>query len=225
LELCLTNTKNNIYRRPPAAGGRSRNLVVFLHGYGADGKDLIDLANPFAMAMPNASFISPDAPNPCAMSPSGREWFPIDEIPTGAIEASESLLDLIQAEAQNVELSFKEVILIGFSQGAMMSMQCLLINEYQFGAIIGFSGALRIENIEAANNQIIKGKHIYANTPVLLVHGEQDEVVPFQSLMNSKNLLNQVGFDVKTLSRPNLGHGIDPDGISAGMELLKKLIN
>ena len=221
----MTNTKNNVYRRPPAAGGKSRNLVVFLHGYGADGKDLIDLANPFAMAMPNASFISPDAPNPCAMSPSGREWFPIDQIPTGAITASESLLNLIQAEANSLDLSFKEVILIGFSQGAMMSMQCLLINEYQFGAIIGYSGALRIENIEAANNQIIKGKHIYANTPVLLVHGEQDEVVPFQSLMNSKSLLNQVGFDVKTLSRPNLGHGIDPEGISAGMELLKKIIN
>jgi len=221
----LTNIENNIYRRLPAAGGKSSNLVIFLHGYGADGKDLIDLANPFAMAMPNASFISPDAPNPCAMSPSGREWFPIDQIPTGAIKASESLLDLIEVEAQNVGLSFKEVILIGFSQGAMMSMQCLLINKYQFGAIIGFSGALRIENIEAANNQIIKGKHVFAATPVLLVHGEQDEVVPFESLMNSKNLLNQVGFEVKTLSRPNLGHGIDPEGISAGMELLKKLIN
>ena len=221
----MTNIENNIYRRPPVAGGKSSNLVVFLHGYGADGKDLIDLANPFAMAMPNASFISPDAPNPCAMSPSGREWFPIDQIPTGAIKASESLLDLIEAEVQNLGLSFKEVILIGFSQGAMMSMQCLLINKYQFGAIIGFSGALRTENIEAANNQIIKGKHVFASTPVLLVHGEQDEVVPFESLMNSKNLLNQVGFDVKTLSRPNLGHGIDPEGISAGMELLKKLIN
>jgi len=66
---------------------------------------------------------------------------------------------------------------------------------------------------------------LFAGTPVLLVHGEQDEVVPFESLVNSKNLLNQVGFDVKTLSRPNLGHGIDPEGISAGMELLKKLIN
>jgi len=221
----LSNIENNIHRRPPAAGGKSSNLVVFLHGYGADGKDLIDLANPFAMAMPNASFISPDAPNLCAMSPSGREWFPIDQIPTGAIKASESLLDLIEAEAQNLGLSFKEVILIGFSQGAMMSMQCLLINKYQFGAIIGFSGALRIENIEAANNQIIQGKHVFADTPVLLVHGEKDEVVPFESLMNSKNLLNQVGFDVKTLSRPNLGHGIDPEGISAGMEVLKKLIN
>ena len=217
----MSNTKNNIYRRPPAAGGISNKLVVFLHGYGADGKDLIDLANPFSMAMPNATFISPDAPHPCTMSPSGREWFPIDQIPTGAIKASENLISLIQDEAKSLNLSFKDVILIGFSQGAMMSLQCLLINKQQFSAIIGYSGALREENVEAAHNQIINGKHNFANTPVLLIHGEKDEVVPFQSLISSKNLLNNIGFNIQTLSRPNLGHGIDPEGISAGMELLK----
>jgi phospholipase/carboxylesterase len=221
MEVCVSNTKNNIYRRPPAAGGISNKLVVFLHGYGADGKDLIDLANPFSMAMPNATFISPDAPHPCTMSPSGREWFPIDQIPTGAIKASENLISLIQDEAKSLNLSFKDVILIGFSQGAMMSLQCLLINNQQFSAIIGYSGALREENVEAAHNQIINGKHNFANTPVLLIHGEKDEVVPFQSLINSKNLLNNIGFNIQTLSRPNLGHGIDPEGISAGMELLK----
>tara|TARA_B110000858_G_scaffold186246_1_gene229207 strand:- start:1310 stop:1984 length:675 start_codon:yes stop_codon:yes gene_type:complete len=221
MEVCVSNTKNNIYRRPPAAGGISNKLVVFLHGYGADGKDLIDLANPFSMAMPNATFISPDAPHPCTMSPSGREWFPIDQIPTGAIKASENLISLIQNEAKSLNLSFKDVILIGFSQGAMMSLQCLLINNQQFSAIIGYSGALREENVEAAHNQIINGKHNFANTPVLLIHGEKDEVVPFQSLISSKNLLNNIGFNIQTLSRPNLGHGIDPEGISAGMELLK----
>jgi phospholipase/carboxylesterase len=221
MEVCVSNTKNYIYRRPPAAGGISNKLVVFLHGYGADGKDLIDLANPFSMAMPNATFISPDAPHPCTMSPSGREWFPIDQIPTGAIKASENLISLIQNEAKSLNLSFKDVILIGFSQGAMMSLQCLLINNQQFSAIIGYSGALREENVEAAHNQIINGKHNFANTPVLLIHGEKDEVVPFQSLISSKNLLNNIGFNIQTLSRPNLGHGIDPEGISAGMELLK----
>ena len=85
----------NIYRQNPAAGGNANKLVVFLHGYGADGKDLIDLANPFGMALPNASFISPDAPHPCAMSPQGRQWFPIEEIPKGAIKASLGLLELI----------------------------------------------------------------------------------------------------------------------------------
>ena len=212
-----------IYRQIPAAGGNANKLVVFLHGYGADGKDLIDLAKPFGMALPNASFISPDAPHPCAMSPQGRQWFPIEEIPMGAIKASLGLLDLIQNEAKKLSLTFKDVILIGFSQGAMMSMQCLLINNEQLGAIIGYSGALKKENIDAANDLILNGKHKYSDTPVLLVHGEQDEVVPFQSLEKSKYLLNKIGFNVQTLSRQNLAHGIDPEGISKGMEFLKSL--
>ena len=214
---------DNIYRHKPAAGGLSSHLVVFLHGYGADGKDLIDLANPFAMALPNATFISPDAPNPCAMSPQGRQWFPIEEIPNGAIKASDSLLNLIQKEAEDLDLTFKDVVLIGFSQGAMMSMQCLLLNKFQLGAIIGYSGALRDENIEAASSLIIDGKHKFSDTPILLVHGEEDEVVPFQSLQKSKSLLDSVGFNVETLSRPKLGHGIDPEGISRGMDMLKQL--
>ena len=214
---------DNIYRHKPAAGGLSSHLVVFLHGYGADGKDLIDLAKPFGMALPNASFISPDAPHPCAMSPQGRQWFPIEEIPMGAIKASLDLLDLIQNEAKKLSLTFKDVILIGFSQGAMMSMQCLLINHEQLGAIIGYSGTLKEENLDAANDQIVNGKHKFSDTPVLLVHGEQDEVVPFQSLEKSKNLLNKIGFNIQTLSRKNLAHGIDPEGISRGMEFLKSL--
>ena len=213
----------NIYRQNPAAGGNANKLVVFLHGYGADGKDLIDLANPFGMALPNAAFISPDAPYPCAMSPQGRQWFPIEEIPNGAISASLGLLDLIENEAKKLNLTFKDVILIGFSQGAMMSMQCLLINHEQLGAIIGYSGALREENIEAANDQILNGKHKFADTPILLVHGEKDEIVPIQSLERSKILLNKIGFNVQTLSRQNLAHGIDPEGISKGMEFLKSL--
>ena len=213
----------NIYRQNPAAGGNANKLVVFLHGYGADGKDLIDLANPFGMALPNASFISPDAPHPCAMSPQGRQWFPIEEIPKGAIKASLGLLGLIDYEAKKLNLTFKDVILIGFSQGAMMSMQCLLINNEQLGAIIGYSGALKEENIDAADDQILNGKHKYSDTPILLVHGEQDEVVPFQSLEKSKYLLNKIGFNVQTLSRQDLAHGIDPEGISKGMEFLKSL--
>ena len=213
----------NIYRQAPAAGGNPSKLVIFLHGYGADGKDLIDLANPFSMALPNATFISPDAPFPCAMSPQGRQWFAIEEIPMGAIQASNNLLSLIEKEAMSVGLNFKDVILIGFSQGAMMAMQCLLISKHQLAGIIGYSGALRLENVQAAKDNIIDDKHKFFSTPVLLVHGEQDEVVPFISLEKSKLLLDQVGFDTNIFARPNLGHGIDPDGISKGMEMLKKL--
>ena len=218
------NNNTNIYRRQPAAGGKASNLVVFLHGYGADGKDLIDLANPFSMAMPNACFISPDAPNPCAMSPQGRQWFPIEEIPNGAIKASESLLNLIKKEFEDLNLTFRDVVLIGFSQGAMMSMQCLLLNKFQLGAVIGYSGALRDENIEAASSQIIDGKHKFSDTPILLIHGEQDEVVPFQSLQQSKSLLDNIGFNVEILSRPKHGHAIAHEGVRRGMEMLKQLI-
>ena len=104
-----------------------------------------------------------------------------------------------------------------------MSMQCLLISQHQLAGIIGYSGALRIENVNAAKDNIINGKHRFSSTPVLLVHGEQDEVVPFSSLEKSKLLLNEVGFDTDTFARTNLGHGIDPEGISKGMEMLKKL--
>ena len=82
---------------------------------------------------------------------------------------------------------------------------------------------MREENVKAAKNQIFNGKHKFSDTPILLVHGEQDDVVPFQSLEISKNLLTKIGFDVQTLSRQNLAHGIDPEGISRGMEFLKLL--
>ena len=133
------------------------------------------------------------------------------------------MLDLIENEVKKLNLTFKDVILIGFSQGAMMSMQCLLINDKKLGAIIGYSGALRQENIDAANHHILGGKHKFSDTPILLVHGQQDEVVPFQSLERSKNILNKIGFNVQTFSRPNLAHGIDPEGISKGMQFLKAL--
>ena len=82
---------------------------------------------------------------------------------------------------------------------------------------------MRDENIDAADDQIVDGKHKFSDTPILLVHGEQDEVVPFKSLEFSKTLLNKIGFNVQTLSRQNLAHGIDPEGISKGMEFLKSL--
>ena len=116
---------NKIYRQNPPAGGNANKLVVFLHGYGADGKDLIDLANPFGMALPNASFISPDAPYPCAMSPQGRQWFPIEEIPKGAIKASEGLLDLVKNfKLKDHSLKKGDIILFG-SVGAGMNINAI----------------------------------------------------------------------------------------------------
>ena len=215
--------KRKIHRKGPVSGSNAKNAVFFLHGYGADGADLFDLHKPFSMVMPNAEFISPDAPHDCAMSTIGKEWFPIEKIPFGAAEASKDLLIFLETECKSLSISLEQIVLIGFSQGAMMSLQTLLISPKKFRAIIAFSGRLSVENINLSESNIENGKHKNHETPILLVHGEKDEVVHFDSLKITKDLLTNIGFNVKKLSRPDLGHGIDPDGVSAGMEFLKQI--
>ena len=212
-----------IHRKEPVSGSKAQNAVFFLHGYGADGADLFDLSNPFSMVMPNAAFISPDAPYDCAMSPIGKEWFPIEKIPSGAFESSKDFLKFIENECKSMSISLEQTVLIGFSQGAMMSLQTLLISPKRFAAIIAFSGGLSSENLQMSENFFEDGKHKNCKTPILLVHGEQDDVVPFSSLKITEDLLCNIGFNVEKLSRPGLGHGIDPDGISAGMNFLKQI--
>ena len=216
--------ERKIHTKSPTANISPKQIVFLLHGYGADGADLIDLSTPFSMCLPYAKFISPDAPFDCKMSPTGKEWFPIEEIPEGAINASKELLNLIKNECDKENLKFENVLLIGFSQGAMMSIQSLLLSDYNFLGIIGYSGGTSLENINASRHLIDKNTHKNSSTPVLLVHGEEDDIVPFSSLDNAKKLLTEVGFDVKTVNRPGLAHGIDPDGISAGMEFVKNII-
>ncbi len=106
-----------------------------------------------------------------------------------------------------------------------MSIQSLLLSKNNFLGIIGYSGGTSPENINASKHLINENIHKNSSTPVLLVHGEEDDIVPFSSLENAKKLLIGIGFDVKTVNRPGLGHGIDPDGISAGMEFVKKIVN
>ena len=216
--------ERKIHTKSPTVDISPKQIVFLLHGYGADGADLIDLSSPFSMVLPYAKFISPDAPFDCKMSPTGKEWFPLEEIPKGAINASNELLDLIKNECHKENLKFENVLLIGFSQGAMMSIQSLLLSDYNFLGIIGYSGGTSLENINASRHLIDKNTHKNFLTPILLVHGEEDDIVPFSSLDNAKKLLTEVGFDVKTVNRPGLAHGIDPDGISAGMEFVKNII-
>ena len=217
--------ERKIHIKSPVAGTSPKQIVFLLHGYGADGADLIDLSSPFSMVLPYAKFISPDAPFDCKMSPMGKEWFPIEEIPNGAIKASHELLSLIKQECDKENLKFENVLLIGFSQGAMMSIQSLLLSKHNFFGIIGYSGRTSQENIDASRDSIVKNIHKNSTTPILLVHGEEDDIVPFSSLENAKNLLIGIGFEVKAVNRPGLGHGIDTDGFSAGMEFVKKIIN
>jgi len=205
--------------RKPSSGGAPRQLVVLLHGLGADGNDLIGLAPYWAPLLPDAEFISPHAPFPCDMAPFGRQWFSLqDRSPESilaGVRASASMLDGFLDEALAASgLDGGQLALVGFSQGTMMSLYVGLRRAVAPAAILGFSGALVGADILA--------QEIRARPPVLLVHGDADEVVPPQALPAAVRALRASGVAVEALTRPNLGHGIDEEGLKRGGAFLHR---
>ena len=208
----------------PAASGNADSLVILLHGYGADGNDLIGLSQPLAGVLPSTAFVSPNAPEPSAAAPMGRQWFPIPYIDgsseTAMLEglgrAKAALNAFIDTQIAETGLSANRIALLGFSQGTMMSLEVGLRREEQLAGIVGFSG--RLLRAEALTSEI-KSK-----PPVLLVHGDADEVVPPQSLDDAKTALTTQGISVEAHSRPGLGHGIDNEGLGLAAEFLLKAL-
>ncbi|NQV20092.1 MAG: phospholipase, partial [Rhodospirillales bacterium] len=134
-------------RVEPKSGDAPEHLIVLVHGYGADGNDLIGLAGPWAQAMPKVAFVAPDGPDPCGMSPVGRQWFPLtnmnaEERRDGVRQAAPILNTFIDRELVRYGLSDRELALVGFSQGTMMSLHIGLRRAQAPAAIIGFSGML-----------------------------------------------------------------------------------
>lgn len=206
--------------RRPAKSGTSNSLVIFLHGYGADGNDLIGLADPLSSILTDTEFVSPNAPEPCAMSPSGRQWFPIsyldgsseEAMMAGYQRAMDSLNAFIDAEITRTGFTADRIALVGFSQGTMMSLAIGPRRENPLAAIVGFSGRL-IEPEKLA-------AEIKSRPPVLLIHGDADEVVPPSSLEDAANALVALDIPVSAAMRPGLGHGIDERGLVAAAQFL-----
>jgi len=203
----------------PANGKTPRQLVVLLHGLGADGSDLIGLAPHWAALLPDAAFLSPDAPYPLDMGPFGRQWFSLqDRSPESMLagaRAAAPILDAFLDEALAArELAPGQLALIGFSQGAMMALHVGLRRAAAPAAIIAYSGALVGAPTLASE--------IRERPPVLLVHGDADEVVPVRALTQAAQALEAAGVAVERLLRPGLGHGIDEEGLSRGGAFLKK---
>ena len=197
----------------PARGGIASSLIFILHGWGADGADLADLAYPISLRLPGAAFFVPNAPEPCSMNPAGRQWFEIDDREHGPVKAAPIIEAAMGAASKELDLPLSAMVLCGFSQGGMMSLHCGLHMADKPAAIVSFSGALLLhENLQPA------GKTTYPL--VQLVHGTADAVVPFQLMQAAAEVLRAKGIEVDTVARPNLGHGIDPDGLSSAIDFL-----
>lgn len=206
---------------PPHAGGKPKSLVVLLHGLGADGNDLIGLAPYWAPLLPHTEFLSPNAPYPCDMAPYGRQWFSLQdrspEMIVAGVRATAPILDAFLDEAMESRgLAPAETALVGFSQGTMMSLHVGLRREKPLAGIVAYSGALRTGESLAAE--------LRSKPPILLVHGEADPVVPFQSLAAAASALKALGVPVETLTRPGLGHSIDEEGLHAGGRFLHRVL-
>ncbi len=206
----------------PASKGTARQLVVLCHGVGADGHDLIDLAPAWAHALPDAVFVAPDAPFPYEGAPHGRQWFSLaDRTPAmllaGARAAAPALLAYIDAELSRLDLPTDAVAIMGFSQGAMMALHAGLRRPVPPRGILAYSGAL-LDTPELERECV-------GHPPVLLVHGEVDNVVPFERAVASEAALRRLGLPLQTLWCPGVEHAIDEAGLATGALFLQRVFS
>jgi len=204
--------------------GPARQLVVFVHGYGADGNDLIEIGKAWQDMLPQAAFVSPHAPRPCGQAPMGREWFPLtfrnpDERWSGVNMAAPGLVQFIDAELARHQLPPSALALVGFSQGTMMALHVGLRRAVAPAAIVGYSGMFVLKD-----DSDIEGyaPQIRVRPPVLLVHGDRDDLIPAQALFLSAQGLAALEVPVEWHLSQGIGHGIDGEGLRHGGEFLAR---
>ena len=209
-------------RREPVSGDL-RSAVVFLHGYGANGADLLGLADVLGEHLPDTMFIAPDAPEACAGAPMGFQWFPIpwidgsseEESRQGLDRASDDLNAFLDGVMVDYDLLPEQVMIFGFSQGTMMSLHVAPRREDAVAGICAFSGRLLEPELLA--------DELMCRPPVLLVHGDQDDVVPVQSLPQAAEALQAAGWkEVSAHIMKGTGHGIAPDGLSVALAFMRE---
>ncbi|MBC7163520.1 MAG: alpha/beta fold hydrolase [Roseovarius sp.] len=208
-------------RKEPLSG-ETRSAVVFLHGYGANGADLLGLADPLAEHLPDTLFVAPDAPESVAGTPFGRQWFPIpwidgsseEEAERGFAAAVDDLNAFLDALMVDEDLLPEQVVLFGFSQGSMMALHVAPRREDAVAGVVAFSGRLLRPELLA--------DEVKSRPPVLLVHGDADDMVPVQSLPEAAEALQGAGWkDVYAHVMKGTGHGIAPDGLSVALAFMR----
>ncbi len=198
--------------------GRPKQLVVFLHGYGADGNDLIEIGRAWQQMLPHAAFVSPHAPEPCGQAPSGKQWFTLTfrdphERWAGVNAAAPCLERFLDAELARHRLPPSALALVGFSQGTMMALHVGLRRAQPPAAIVGFSGMVVME--EGKGPESLAGQ-IRAKPPILLVHGDRDDVIPVDALFLSTDALAAAEVSCQWHLSVGVAHGIDGEALRHG---------
>jgi phospholipase/carboxylesterase len=211
-------------RLEPRAGGAARQLVVFLHGYGADGNDLIEIGRAWQGLIPQAAFVSPHAPELCGQAPTGRQWFPLtmrdpNERWLGVNKAAPVLERFLDAELTRRQLAPSALALVGFSQGTMMALHVGLRRKTTPVAIVGYSGLLVVPP-DANPDKLMAD--ITSRPPILLVHGDKDDLIPVQALFHASSGLASLDVPVEWHISAGIGHGIDQEGLRHGGEFLAR---
>ena len=195
------------------------NAVILCHGYGGDGKDISILANYWKNYLPRTVFICPDAPERCAISPSGFQWFDLmdqtpEQVLAKSLVAENKLNKLIDEVKKNNDLKANQIIIGGFSQGCMITLQTGLKRKDAVNSIIGYSG--RIIDIEHLD------KNIVARPNIILMHGDIDQVVSIEALLEAKNFFSKHDYKIETQIFKNCEHRIPTEGSSLGLQFIKK---
>ncbi len=203
----------------PKSSQKPKNAVILCHGYGGDGKDISILANYWKNYLPETIFICPDAPEKCAVSATGFQWFDLmdqtkDEILTKSLVAEIKLNKLIDEVKDNLNLKSNNIILGGFSQGCMISIQTGLKRTDKIKAIIGYSGKI------ISTDHL--SKNINSRPEVILMHGDKDEVVPIESFLEAKEFFSENNYSIEATIFKNCEHRIPQEGSSLGLEFIKK---
>lgn len=207
-------------QRKGAPKGKATSVVVFVHGYGANGADLMGLSDPLAPHLPNTAFYSPDAPENCQGNPYGFQWFPIPWLDgssesaarAGAAQAEADLNAFLDGVLADEGLPSSSLALVGFSQGTMISLSLAPMRAQRVAGVVGFSGRL----LDPARLAMAPSK-----PPILLIHGDADPMVPVSSLSEAADALSASGFETHTHVCKGLGHSIDMQGLSLALGFLR----
>jgi phospholipase/carboxylesterase len=212
----------NSYDYKPRSGNAPKQLVILLHGLGADGRDLMGLAPEFSQSLPDAVFVSPDAPFPCDMAPMGYQWFSlqdwtVESMTKGVKTAAPILKAFIDEQLKKYHVPASKLALVGFSQGTMMSLYVGPRYPERIAGVVGYSGALI--GADDPENKIVH------RIPVCLIHGEADTIVPVSARRMAQDVLEGMGFTISGHTTPGLPHGIDGKGVVTAASFLNSVLS